>query len=379
MVNSALNLDYEIFSTSYFRTSDFPNIENNRCIIKEESNTSTGSFEEQFNPQNLLEVSEDYLEEVNYIIPISGVRPEDFKGKFKRFKSKILGNKKTEHVEDKYNFYKKIKNKYLTPETFKLNDIDEANEIIKNNEDKQYIIKPISGSGGYDVNFLDNNRNFQINNDFLLQEYVEGTNLSSSVIGNGIDAKHIINSRLLTEKDFGKKTFLYIGNILPLTEKSILSDKHNNVDILNKELSQLSEDLIRYFKLIGSNGVDFIAKDDKIYIIEVNPRIQGTFECCEEILNKSLLEMHINSVFGELPEDIKINGYSYKKILYAHQKTKYRPINLDNIYDLPHNNSITEKNEPLLTIMDKDINFENLMKKIDYSNFKINSELEESN
>ena len=33
---------------------------------------------------------------------------------------------------------------------------------------------------------------------------------------------------------------------------------------------------------------------------------------------------------------------------------KYQKIDLENIYDLPHIGSITEKSEPLLTIIDKD-------------------------
>ena len=47
--------------------------------------------------------------------------------------------------------------------------------------------------------------------------------------------------------------------------------------------------------------------------------------------------------------------------------SKYENINLDNIYDLPHVGSITEKSEPLLTIIDKDKDFKKLCEKVELS------------
>ena len=43
-------------------------------------------------------------------------------------------------------------------------------------------------------------------------------------------------------------------------------------------------------------------------------------------------------------------------------QSKYSKINLDNIYDLPHIGTITEKSEPLLTIIDKNSDFKKLYK-----------------
>ena len=51
---------------------------------------------------------------------------------------------------------------------------------------------------------------------------------------------------------------------------------------------------------------------------------------------------------------------------------QYQKIDLDNIYDLPHPGSITEKREPLLTIIDKDESFENLYKKVESASEIVN-------
>ena len=371
MLNSALKLNYDIFSTSYFSTSDTPQITNQKIILEEKDNESCGSFEENFSSSRILEISKDFIDEVDHIIPISGVSPNEFS---KSDRKKILGNKNVENIENKYEFYKKIKDEFNTPETFLIKDVDEAIEISKNKPEVKYILKPLKGSGGYDINLLDNNSSFQLNDgeDYILQEYVEGINLSSSILGSRDMKKSIMNSRLLTENDFEKNnSFLYIGNILPLTSESILTNV-KDIEKINNEMIETSTDLAYKFDLIGSNGVDYILNENGLYVIEINPRIQGTFECIEKSLEINMLDAHIKACQNEIIEIPQAKYYSYKKIIYSPCRNKYSKIDLDNIYDLPHIGSITEKREPLLTIIDKDSHFEKLYKKVENSSLIVN-------
>ena len=370
MLNSALKLDYDIYSASYFSTSDTPVIEKQKIILNERDGESCGSFEDQFSPQNILEISKDYLDEVDYIIPISGVSPSDFPDRYKR---KILGSTDIGDIEDKFRFFKKIRNKFLTPMTFRLSDMDEAFEISENHDDVQFILKPVQGSGGYGIKLLDNAVDLQFNDgEFILQEYVPGITLSSSVLADGRDAKCIINTRLLTEHDLEKNSsFRYIGNILPLTEESMMANV-NDVDKTAEEMRATSEMLACKFKLLGSNGVDYILNENGLYVIEINPRIQGTFECVEKSLGINMLDAHIRASRGEIIEIPEPQCYCYKKIIYSPARMKYEKIDLDNIYDLPHIGSITEKDEPLLTIIDEDKDFEKLFEKVEYSSKIVN-------
>ncbi len=370
MLNSASKLDYEIFSTSYFSTSDTPKIKNQKIILNETEDESCGIFENQFDSSTLLEISEDYIDEVDYIIPISGVSPSDFS---KKDQKKILGTVNVENIENKYRFYKEIKDEFLIPMTFTISDIDEAFEINKNYEDIQFILKPLQGSGGYDINLLENDTDIQLNDsEFILQEYVPGISLSSSILATKNDAKTVINTRLLTEHDFGKDSFIYIGNILPLTSSSIMADV-NDVDNINKKMAETSEKLAHRFNLMGSNGVDYILNEKGLYVIEINPRLQGTFECVEMSLGINMLDAHIKACKGELIDIPNPKYYSYKKIIYSPTRMKYQKIDLDNIYDLPHIGSITEKSEPLLTIIDKDEDFEKLYEKVELASKKVNN------
>ena len=134
-----------------------------------------------------------------------------------------------------------------------------------------------------------------------------------------------------------------------------------------------SENLARKFKLTGSNGVDYILNENGLYVIEINPRLQGTFECIEKSLGINMLDAHIRACQGEIVEIPKAKRYAYKKIIYSPARMKYEKIDLDNIYDLPHIGSITEKSEPLLTIIDADENFEKLYEKVEFTSEKVNS------
>jgi len=376
MLNSALKLNYDIYSTSYFSTSDTPHIQNQKVILKESDGESCGIFEDNFDSESILEFSKDYINEVDYIIPISGVSPSDFK---KKDQKKILGNKDVKNIEDKFRFFKKIKNEFLTPMTFHVNDIDEAFEINKNNPNNQFILKPLQGSGGYDVNLLNNNINFEFNSDeFIMQEYITGINLSSSVLASKNETKNIANSRLLTMNDFeNKNDFRYVGNILPLTNKSIMT-KINDIPGTIKDMKNTSEKLAKKFNLIGSNGVDYILNEKGLYVIEINPRIQGTFECVEKSFGINMLEAHIKACQGEIINMPAAKCYSYKKIIYSPTRMKYQNLDLNNIYDLPHIGSITEKDEPLLTIIDSDQDFEKLYEKVELTSEIVNEESRKS-
>jgi len=373
MLNSALKLNYELYSTSYFSTSDTPQIKNQKIILEEKDNESSGIFEDNFNSSYILETSKDFIDEADYIIPISGISPGEFS---KKDQKKILGNKDVSQIENKFKFYEKIKDEFTVPETFLIKDVDEAIEISENKPEVKYIIKPVKGSGGYDINLLNNDSTIQLNDseNYILQEYIDGINLSSSILGSKENKKTIMNSRLLTENDFkNNNSYIYIGNILPLTKESSLSNI-GNIDEINKQMIETSQNLAYKFNLIGSNGVDYILNENGLYVIEVNPRIQGTFECVEKSLQINMLDAHIKSCMNESVEIPKAKYYSYKKIIYSPCRNKYSKIDLDNIYDLPHIGTITEKSEPLLTIIDKDTDFKKLYEKVENSSRIVNQE-----
>lgn len=406
MVNSALKLDYRTFSLSYFKTVDFKMPYAEKHLLEQESLISCGKFEDNYSPYKLLELSKDFLygrtseinnlrnSEIDKIVLTTGINLNDFCGKFKKFKKIVRGNKNTNDVDNKFRFYKKLKNKFNIPLTFQPSDVDETCEILKEYTNNQFILKPIQGRGGLGIFILNNESSNKIKHlnevcenisleDYMLQEYIEGINLSSSVLSSHSDRKNLINSRLINESDLGKNSFEYSGNILPLDENSFkmfnnvqrninskaktnsktktnsknIINPNINIDELNDEMKDTSEDLIKEFKLIGSNGVDYILdKNGELKIIEVNPRLQGTYELVEEVMNINLLDAHIKACEGELIDIPQVNKYSIKKIIYARKQVSIGDLNIPNVRDIPFKGVKIENNQPLVTIISSNKN-----------------------
>ena len=373
MVNSALKLDYKTFSISYFKTVDFKMPYMEKHVLDQESVISCGRFEENYSPEKLLELSKDFLfqnydeNEIDKIVLTTGINTKDFSGEFKNFRKIVRGNKNTESVDNKFKFYNKLKNKFDVPLTFQPSDVGELNEILQQHSNNQFILKPLQGSGGLGIFLLNNEsynelkqldeicQNISLEN-YILQEYIEGTNVSSSILSSHDDRKNLINSRLITEHDLGNDSYEYSGNILPLNENSFRMFNDNrteiNADELNDEMKNISEDLIKEFGLIGSNGVDYILDNDgELKVIEINPRFQGTYELVENVLDINLLDAHIKACEGEIIDIPNPKQYSFKKIIYARKQINIGNLNIPNVYDIPYEGVKIEKDQPLVTII----------------------------
>ena len=380
MVNSALKLDYKIFSISYFKTVDFKVPYAEKHVLDQESAISCGRFEENYSPDKLLELSKDFLlqnndeNEIDKIVLTTGINAKNFSGEFKKFRKIVRGNKNTESVENKFKFYNKLKNKFNVPLTFQPSDVGELNEILQQYPNTQFILKPLQGSGGLGIFLLNNEscdelkqvdeicQNISLEN-YILQEYIEGTNVSSSVLSSHDEQKNLINSRLITAHDLGNDSYEYSGNILPLDENSFRMFNDNqteiNADELNDEMKNTSEDLIKQFNLIGSNGVDYILdKYGELKIIEINPRFQGTYELVENSLDINLLDAHIKACEGEIIDIPNPSQYSIKKIIYARKQVNIGNLNIPNVYDIPYEGVKIEKDQPLVTIISSNKNLE---------------------
>ena len=167
---------------------------------------------------------------------------------------KIAGNK--------YLTYLSIKDAVKTPKTF---------------PPKRYVIKKIDSCGGK-FNLVDEN--------FLIQEFVEGENLSVSLI-------------------VGKEIYPLSLNRQYIDERGFVGGE---VNIEHKLKDKIFNDVIKAVKCInglnGYVGVDVIVNED-IYIIEINPRITTTIYGLKT--NPSLAELLIKNANNEELK-FKVNG-----------------------------------------------------------------------
>jgi predicted ATP-grasp superfamily ATP-dependent carboligase len=356
---SAKKMGNTVYSIDYFCTSDLVKCSDYlRCILTQIPYESCGHYIERFDPQILETYVSEVVDDADCILCSAGSMPDRFPG------SKIIGNKKIEHIENKYNLYNLLKKKFNVPETFLVSSYGEAAEIAESKEDKKFIVKPIVGAGGKGIKRFEEtseNTNF---NGLMLQEFIEGQNVSASVLSTQNEAKTILTSRqILGEGGLGQPDeFAYCGNLVPYTN--------------DPEIKKTAEDAIIELSLVGSNGVDMIHTGEDIYVIEVNPRFQGTFECAENVLGINMVDAHIKACNGTLIETRDPDKFAVKMVIFAKRRSIAGDLNFEGVYDIPERNVIIEKDEPAATVVASDKKLENAIYKAEQLVEKVYKALE---
>ncbi len=217
------------------------------------------------------------------------------------------------------------------------------------------IIKPRVGSGGM-RNILIKNEDelafFYRSNDpedYIAQEFVKGIPCSASLISTGDDAVVIaLNEQLIGSQWLTRLPFAYCGNITPFHTK------------FDNEMIEYAQQIALEFKLRGSNGVDFILNEKGVFIIEINPRFQGSLDTIELSTGMNIFDSHVKSFAGELQEAIKASRFAAKAIAYANKNVfvtediSNRLVEcLDNgmAADIPRSGSVINVDEPVTTLL----------------------------
>jgi uncharacterized protein len=356
---SLKKLGYTVKSADYFGTMDLRSCADHvKSVLDQKPGNSCGRFTQSFNPQLIQEMALEMVDDADGIISCAGSSPSVFPSR------KIIGNRNVEMVEDKFLLYRELKKHFCVPETYLPADIHDAGEIARNSPLKKFILKPRSGAGGYGVrilkegnvgllenmdlahldgmdpeqNLTDIDREFSCG-EWILQEFVEGENISASVLSTGDEARTILTStQIIGDNKLGQiEPFGYCGNNVPYTG-----------DI---EISELAQKVVAHLSLIGSNGVDFILKNGELYVIEVNPRLQGTFECAELSLDINMAEAHLKSCQGHMMEVPTPQRFAVKMVVCASERSQVSNLNFPGVYDLPRPGVIIEKGEPMVTVL----------------------------
>ncbi|MHA2603233.1 MAG: ATP-grasp domain-containing protein, partial [Candidatus Thorarchaeota archaeon SMTZ1-83] len=130
--------------------------------------------------------------------------------------------------------------------------------------------------------------------EIVVQEYVRGIDTSCSVLSTGDSAKVLsVQGQLIGMPSAGRNCdFVYSGNYLPPT----LSEPARS------QIEEASVRICESMRLTGSNGLDFVVdREDRIWLLEVNPRFQGTLEMLEHAGKISVTTLHVLACEGVLP------------------------------------------------------------------------------
>ncbi len=225
--------------------------------------------------------------------------------------------------------------------------------VIKPAIEKEFRMRHINSDSELTA-FLDdarekfNTTGKKLTGKILVQEFINGTPISSSVLSNGKGAVTLtVNKQFIGIKKLNAPgRFTYCGHVTPA-----------NLDPdITVRVSEISNKIISKLNLIGSVGIDFVLKDNKIYFLEINPRFQDTIESVEKSKNINLVEKHINAVNGELEVNVNLdinslNWYFGKGVLFADRTIKIGNLsNIPEVHDVPREGTLIREAEPVCTI-----------------------------
>ncbi|EHP87221.1 ATP-grasp domain-containing protein [Methanotorris formicicus] len=331
VVNSAKKLGFEVCSVSYYNPMDLD--ADKKIYFIDDYNH--GHFKENYNENELLKAAGLFVDEVDGILITSGI----FESKNSKTPNwDVIGNppKKIKRMSNKYNTIKRLENLgYNVPVTYLAKNYSQLERYL--DELKIAILKPISGSGGIGVkkiNFpiIENTcikETIDIEFPILVQEYINSDSFSAALI----DANFITFNRQIIENN------MYVGNITPYSLDGEVSD-------IGKVINDFKE-IIETFELKGMNGIDFMIKDREVYIIEINPRILGTFETIEKSSGVNLVKHIIEG------KPVNVREKFIKRIVFAKEKVITKIKKNPFVYDIPKYNAVIEKNEPIATVIAK--------------------------
>ena len=360
IVNSAKEAGYKIYAADYFGDTDL----RRKCsgcdtIIEQKHGKSCGKMKSEFKPEAFLEMAKSLNEkyEIDAILLSSGL--DDFSHVLHRLNDivPVLGNSPEviTRIRKKPEFFEELDCLGIEhPETAVVKNVDAAKAAaIKMGY--PVVIKPERGFGGAGITAAWNSKELEtaffdasmVSQDLLIQKFINGVHASISFLATDKKVRILtINEQLLGLNFlFQKEPFGYCGNIVPLNFASSVFEKCRFI----------TEKIALHFGLNGSNGIDLVISNENTpYVIEVNPRFQGTLECVERTLGINLVESHINAcVYGSLPTiKEKVSVFCTRLILYAPKRVVASDLTVfHETRDIPLPGILIEEGEPLCSII----------------------------
>ncbi len=259
-----------------------------------------------------------------------------------KVKADVLGcdPKECEKVVDKLKFYKTLERAGIPHP-----------EILSGNENVKAILKPRIGGGGEEIRFYNGKKS----KGFIIQRYIDGIPCSVSLIASSKEITPISCNLILAGwNEMNANGFRYSGNITPFAIDSET----------RRELERIAVETVELFDLHGSIGVDFVLAD-KPYVLEINPRFQGSLDSIEWSCDVNIFKLHVMGCEGKRVEKPKIKRFAIRAILFANERTVIKRELTGNAFfaDVPMAGAIYERGDPIVSILASGYSEEDVKKK----------------
>lgn len=360
IAKSARKAGYKVYAAGYFGDLDLRRVCSGwEAIVEQNKGESCGKMGERLNLESFLDMTRSLGQkyEIERSLISSGLEgfPEVL-SKLDRIVP-ILGNnpKVMEQVRKKPGFFNQLERLGIPyPETVAVKSLNQA-KAAASEMGYPVVVKPIKGFAGAGIRKARNSEQIEkvfieassVSKRLLIQRFIEGVHASISFIASDTEIRILtVNEQLLGKQFlFQPEPLGYCGNIVPLySSEAIL-----------KECRIIAEKIASNFNLKGSNGIDLVVSKQGVpYVMEVNPRFQGTLECVERVLGVNIVKSHIDACLrNALPQlKEKTPTFCTRLILYA-PKRVVTPhlIGFPEVRNTPLPGTIIERGEPLCSII----------------------------
>jgi predicted ATP-grasp superfamily ATP-dependent carboligase len=218
-----------------------------------------------------------------------------------------------------------------------------------------YMVRPMHSGGGSGIrlvrNYVDVIRAFgePLDGEYeprVVQEYVRGIDISCSVLATPEQSLALsVQGQLIGIPSAGRNCdFAYCGNYYPSTLAKETTDR----------IREVSESISDKLQLSGSVGFDYVVDDsNRIWLMEVNPRMQGTLEMFEAAGNLSMTSLHVLATQGILPKSIPAIQPCVKMIVYSRRDGRVPDLSqYPNTVDRTPPGVVVNMRDPICTVIE---------------------------
>jgi predicted ATP-grasp superfamily ATP-dependent carboligase len=218
-----------------------------------------------------------------------------------------------------------------------------------------FMIRPTHSGGGSGIklvrNYADISRAFgepidDIYEARVVQEYIRGIDISCSVLATPERSLALsVQGQLIGIPSSGRNCdFAYCGNYYPSTLPKEIARK----------IGEVSEAISDKLRLSGSVGFDYVVDEsNRIWLMEINPRMQGTLEMFEAAGNLSVTSLHVLASQGILPKSIPSIQPCVKMVIYSRRDGRVPDLSqYPNTVDRTPPGVLVNMRDPICTVIE---------------------------